>query len=88
MARRRGYAAGVATAYGPDLMRLYDRVDSYTHLDLGIGYIHEKSNVRVEGFVNNVTDEAHATQTTIDTGTQEFVFNPPRTFGVRMQVSF
>ena len=81
-------AAGVATAYGPDLMRLYDRVDSYTHLDLGIGYTHEKSNVRVEGFVNNVTDEAHATQTTIDTGTQEFVFNPPRTFGVRMQVSF
>ena len=81
-------AVGVATAYGPDLMRLYDRVDSYTHLDLGIGYIHEKSNVRVEGFVNNVTDEAHATQTTIDTGTQEFVFNPPRTFGVRMQVSF
>ncbi len=43
---------------------------------------------RVEFYVNNVTDEAHATQAGIDTGTQEFIFNPPRTYGVRMQVSF
>ena len=81
-------ARGVATAYGPDLLRLYDQVDAYTHLDLGIGYTHEKSNVRIEGFVNNLTNEAHATQATIDTSTQEFIFNPPRTYGVRMQVSF
>ena len=78
----------MATAYGPDMLRLYDQVDAYTHLDLGIGYTHEKSNVRIEGFVNNLTNEAHATQATIDTSTQEFIFNPPRTYGVRMQVSF
>jgi iron complex outermembrane receptor protein len=81
-------ARGVATAYGADLLRLYDKVDGYMHFDVGIGYTHEKSNVRVEGFVNNLTNEAHATQAVIDTGTQEFVFNPPRTYGVRMQVNF
>lgn len=70
-------AAGVATAYGPDLPRLYDQVNAYTHLDLGIGYTHERSNVRVEAFVSNVTNEGHATQATIDTGTQEFVFKSP-----------
>ena len=37
---------------------------------------------------NNVTDEAHGTQAIIDTGTQEFVFNPPRTYGLRMRVNF
>ena len=81
-------AAGVATAYGADLPRLYDRVDGYMHMDLGIGYTHERSNVRVEAFVSNVTQEAHATQATVDTGTQELVFNPPRTYGVRLQASF
>jgi hypothetical protein len=44
--------------------------------------------VRVEAFCNNVTDEAHGTQAIIDTGTQEFVFNPPRTYGIRMRVNF
>ena len=42
----------------------------------------------IEGFVYNVTDEAHATQAVIDRTTQEFVFNPPRTYGLRMRVSF
>jgi iron complex outermembrane receptor protein len=81
-------AHGVATAYGADLLRLYDRADAYTHLDLGAGYTHDRSNVRVEAFVNNFTNEAHATQAVVDTGTQEFVFNPPRTYGVRVQVNF
>ncbi|MET0532774.1 MAG: TonB-dependent receptor, partial [Steroidobacter sp.] len=81
-------AAGIATAYGNDLRRLHDEVDGYVHLDLGLGYTHGDGNVRVEGFVNNVTDEAHATQAVIDRTTQEFVFNPPRTYGVRMRVSF
>jgi hypothetical protein len=76
------------TAYGAEELRLFDRVNGYFHMDLGIGYTHEASNARVEFYVNNVTDEAHATQATIDTGTQELVFNPPRTYGVRMQVSF
>jgi iron complex outermembrane receptor protein len=78
----------VATAYGPEQLRLFDRVDGYFHMDLGLGYTHEASNARVEFYMNNVTNEAHATQATIDTGTQEFIFNPPRTYGVRMQVSF
>ena len=81
-------ANGVATAFGPDLLRLYDEVDAYTHLDLGVGYTHGNGNLRIEGFVNNITDEAHATQAVIDGGTQEFAFNPPRVYGVRMRVSF
>lgn len=81
-------STGIATAYGNDLRRLHDEVDGYVHLDLGLGYTHGDGYVRVEGFVNNVTDEAHATQAVIDRTTQEFVFNPPRTYGVRMRVSF
>jgi iron complex outermembrane recepter protein len=81
-------ASGVATAYGSDLARLHDEVDGFVHLDLGLGYTHGEGNVRIEGFVNNVTDEAHATQAVIDRTTQEFVFNPPRTYGLRMRVSF
>lgn len=81
-------ANGVATAYGAELLRLYDEVDGYTHVDLGIGYTHGSGNVRIEGFVNNLTDEAHATQAVIDGGTQEFAFNPPRIYGLRMRVNF
>jgi iron complex outermembrane recepter protein len=81
-------AQGVATGFGNDLMRLYDKVDGYAHLDLGVGYAHDGSPLRVEAFMNNVTDEAHGTQATIDGGTQEFVFNPPRTYGVRVSVGF
>jgi len=81
-------ANGIASGYGTDLRRLHDEVHGYVHLDLGLGYTHGDGNVRVEGFVNNVTDEAHATQAVIDRTTQEFVFNPPRTYGVRMRVSF
>jgi hypothetical protein len=44
--------------------------------------------VRCEAFANNVTDETHPTQATIDTGTPAFVFNPPRTCGVRLRVEF
>jgi iron complex outermembrane receptor protein len=79
---------GIASGYGDELLRLRDEVGSYVHVDLGVGYTHAGGNVRIEGFVNNVTDEAHATQGTIDGGTQEFVFNPPRTYGLRMRVSF
>lgn len=79
---------GIATGYGADLLRLHDEVDSYVHVDLGVGYTHDGGNVRIEGFVNNLTDEAHGTQATVDGGTQEFAFNPPRTYGLRMRVSF
>ena len=79
---------GVATGFGADLLRLRDEVDSYAHFDVGVGYSHGEGNVRVEAFCNNVTDEAHGTQAIIDTGTQEFVFNPPRTYGIRMRVNF
>jgi hypothetical protein len=44
--------------------------------------------VRVETFCNNVTNEAHGTQATIDGGTQQFVFNPPRTYELPMRVNF
>jgi len=84
-------ANNVATAYGAEQLRLYDRVDGYFHMDLGTGYTRDlggTSTARVEIYVNNVTDEAHATQAGIDTGTQEFIFNPPRTYGVRMQFNF
>jgi iron complex outermembrane recepter protein len=79
---------GVATGFGEERIRWFDEVDSYVHFDLGIGYSHGDGDVRVEAFANNVTDEAHATQATIDSTTQQFVFNPPRTYGLRVRVSF
>ena len=81
-------ANGVATEFGAELLRLFDEADSYAHLDLGVGYTHGDGNVRIEGFVNNVTDEAHQTQAVIDNTTQEFTFNPPRAYGVRVRVNF
>jgi hypothetical protein len=84
-------ANGLITGYGAEQLRLYDRVNGYFHLDLGLGYTHElsgDSSARVEFYMNNVTDEAHATQAGIDNNTQEFIFNPPRTYGVRLNVSF
>ncbi len=81
-------ANGVAVGFGADQLRLHDEVDGYFHLDVGVGYTHGDGAVRIEVFSNNVTDEAHATQATIDSGTQEFVFNPPRVYGLRMRVSF
>jgi iron complex outermembrane receptor protein len=81
-------AQGVATAYGASQLRLFDKVDSYAHLDVGVGFTHEGGKVRVEGFINNLTDEAHASQAVIDATSQEFVFNPPRTYGARVKVSF
>jgi iron complex outermembrane receptor protein len=81
-------ADGVANGFGASLLRLRDEVDSYVHLDAGVGYTHGEGNLRVEAFCNNVTDEAHGTQAVIDTGTQEFVFNPPRTYGLRVRVNF
>lgn len=81
-------ASGVPTAYGPELMQLYDKVNAYFHMDLGIGYTHDATRTRVEVYINNVTDEAHATQAGIDPNTQELVFNPPRTYGVRLQATF
>jgi iron complex outermembrane recepter protein len=81
-------AAGVASGFGADMIRLYDEVDAYVHFDVGVGYTHGDGDLRVEAFCNNVTYEAHATQATIDGGTQQFVFNPPRTYGLRMRVNF
>ena len=52
-------ASGVANGYGASLLRLRDEVDSYVHLDLGVGYTHGDGKLRVEAFGNNVTDEAH-----------------------------
>ena len=79
---------GVASGYGAEQVRLFDEVDSYVHLDLGVGYSHGEGDIRVEAYVNNVTDEAHGTQATIGADVQEFVFNPPRTYGIRVRVGF
>jgi outer membrane receptor protein involved in Fe transport len=84
-------ANNVATAYGAQELRLYDKVNGYFHMDLGLGYTRDlggDTSARVEFYMNNVTDEAHATQAGIDTGSQEFIFNPPRTYGVRLQANF
>jgi iron complex outermembrane receptor protein len=78
---------GNPTLLGEELLRLRDEQDSFVHFDAGFGYT--LNTVRFEAYVNNLTDEEHAVEATINTNpTQNYFFNPPRTYGVRLRASF
>ena len=50
-----------------------------------------RSGLSVEGFVQNLTDEAYPTQTfntPLQTGDENAYLAPPRTYGVRLRASF
>jgi iron complex outermembrane receptor protein len=78
---------GNPVLYGEELLRLYDEQESFVHFDLGLGYT--RGNVRFEAYLNNVTDEVHAVEATINTNpAQNYFFNAPRTYGLRMRAIF
>ena len=80
-------ADGNPVLYGDELLRLHDQQDSFVHFDAGFGY--ELNSVRFEAYINNVTDEVHAVEATVNTNpTQNYFFNAPRTYGVRMRANF
>jgi iron complex outermembrane receptor protein len=65
---------------------LSDVVPAYTHLDIGVGYTHVDGKLRLDGFVNNVTDEVHMTSIINTPNLNLRFFNPPRQMGVRVTV--
>lgn len=69
-------------------LRLDDTVDAYWTFDAGIGYSHGDGDLRVEAFVNNVTDDVRTAATIITQFDNTRFFTRPRTFGVRMRYSF
>ncbi len=65
---------------------LSDVVPGYTRLDIGVGYTQANGKLRLDGFINNVTDEAHMTSLINTPGLNLRFFNPPRQMGVRLSV--
>lgn len=67
--------------------RLDDKVGGYWTFDLGAGYSHGKDGkVRVEGYVNNITNAIHESAIIITQFDNTRFFTRPRTYGARLRV--
>ena len=70
-------------------LRLDDTVDAYWTYDAGIGYTHgEDGRLRIEGFVNNASDDVRTAATIITQFDNTRFFTRPRTFGLRVRYLF
>lgn len=65
--------------------RLDDRVKGYWTVDFGIGYEVPDSTVRLEGFVNNLTNEVQPTALLITQFDNTRFFTRPKIYGVRIK---
>ncbi|TQV80095.1 TonB-dependent receptor [Exilibacterium tricleocarpae] len=64
-----------------------DVQDSYSRLDLSLGYENAGRDYLIELFVTNVTDEEIMTgYSQVDAGFARFNFSPPKTYGARFNV--
>jgi iron complex outermembrane receptor protein len=68
--------------------RLDDTVDAYWTVDAGAGYSHGDGKLRIEAFVNNVTDEVQNAATIITQFDNTRFFTRPRTYGMRVKYFF
>ncbi|WP_300974922.1 TonB-dependent receptor [Sphingomonas sp. LHG3406-1] len=69
--------------------RLDDRVDGYWTFDIGAGYSHgTDGKLRIEGYVNNVTDAVHEAAIIITQFDNTRFFTRPRTYGARVRLKF
>ena len=70
-------------------LRLSGEMGDYTTIDLGLGFTPASAdNLRVEGYISNLTDE-HEAVVALITGTDHTrFFNGPRTAGVRVRAKF
>jgi iron complex outermembrane recepter protein len=59
---------------------------TYVRLDAAIGYTHLDRTMRVDAFINNLTDVAYMTTMINQPGLNLRFFNPPRQVGVRLTV--
>ena len=65
--------------------RLDDRVKGYWTVDLGVGYNHGDTNLRIEGYVNNLTDVVQPTAMLITQDSNTRFFTRPKIYGVRVK---
>lgn len=69
--------------------RLDDRVGGYWTFDVGAGYSHgTDGKVRVEGYINNLTDAVHEAAIIITQFDNTRFFTRPRTYGARVRMKF
>ena len=69
--------------------RLDDKVDGYWTFDVGFGWTPPgDGRVRLEGFVNNLTDEQNEAAIIITQFDNTRFFTRPRTFGARLRVQY
>lgn len=67
-------------------LRLNDKVNGFTSVDLGAGYSHPSGRYRVEGFVSNATGEVHEAAQIITQFDNTRFFTRPRLAGIRASV--
>lgn len=82
-------AAGQRVFYGTD----FDEQEAYLRTDLALRYDEPDGRYLIEGFIQNVTDEAVRTNASTFGPTRYApvflsVLQPPRTYGVRVKASF
>jgi iron complex outermembrane receptor protein len=65
---------------------LYDKVPSYTRLDINVGFVLPNKRVRIDAFVLNLTDVVYLTSQITTPDLNLRFFNPPRQFGTRLTV--
>lgn len=67
--------------------RLDDKVGGYWTFDVGAGYSHGRDGkVRIEGYINNLTDAVHESAIIITQFDNTRFFTRPRTYGARIRL--
>jgi iron complex outermembrane recepter protein len=70
-------------------LRLNDTVGGYVTVDLGAGYSHgPEGKLRIEGYVNNLTNAVHEAAIIITQFDNTRFFTRPRTYGGRVRIKF
>jgi iron complex outermembrane receptor protein len=67
---------------------LSDVQPAYTRLDAGIGYTRPNGKMRIEAVGSNLTDTTYMTTLINTPGLNLRFFNPPRTYGIHMQLYY
>jgi iron complex outermembrane recepter protein len=68
--------------------RSFDRVQSYTQSEARLTYQAENKRFLVEGFIQNIENNATPSSIVITASGVGYSFQPPRTYGLRVGVSF
>jgi iron complex outermembrane recepter protein len=71
-----------------NLERLYDKVPTYTVVNVGFGWRRADGLLSIRGFVNNVFDTVYATNIGSTSGNNVRFFNDPRMAGIRIRADF